>query len=111
MPAKTQKQLLEANMKELLEKLAELDRIDETTDPTPAEVKRIDEGASMNISMSGDSASEVASLLKIMQGGGAPDAKPVDMDMINPQSKLKLLLTQTAMEKDLMVTKNQRRMG
>ena len=42
MPAKTQKQLLEANMKELLEKLAELDRIDETTDPTPAEVKRID---------------------------------------------------------------------
>ena len=34
MPAKTQKQLLEANMKELLEKLAELDRIEETTDPT-----------------------------------------------------------------------------
>ena len=40
-----------------------------------------------------DSASEVASLLKIMQGGGAPDAKPVDMDMINPTaSKLKKLL-------------------
>ena len=106
MPAKTQKQLLEANMKELLEKLAELDRIDESTDPTPAEVKRIDEGASMNISMSGDSASEVASLLKIMQGGGAPDAKPVDMDMINPpMSKLKAIVGPKPpmdMKKDLM---------
>ena len=52
-----------------------------------AEVKRIDEGAlKMNTCITGDSASEVASLLKIMQGGGAPDAKPVDMDMINPPS-------------------------
>ena len=70
-------------MKELLEKLAELDRIDETVDPTPAEVKRIDEVASMNISMSGDNANEVAQLVSIMRGTGA-DAKPVDTDMINP---------------------------
>ena len=32
-------------MKELLEKLAELDNIDATTDPTPAEVKQLDEMA------------------------------------------------------------------
>ena len=70
-------------MKELLEKLAELDRIDESVDPTPADVKRIDEMASMNISMSGENADEVARLVQIMRGTGS-DAKPVDMDMINP---------------------------
>ena len=79
-------------MKELLEKLAELDKIDESVDPTPADVKRIDEVASMNISMSGDDASEVAQLVKIMRGTGA-DAKPVDTDMINPpMDKLKAIV-------------------
>ena len=79
-------------MKELLEKLAELDKIDESVDPTPADVKRIDEVASMNISMSGDDANEVAQLVAIMRGTGA-DAKPVDTDMINPpMDKLKAIV-------------------
>ena len=92
-------------MKELLEKLAELDRIDETTDPTPAEVKQLDEMASMNISMSGESADEVAQLVAIMRGAGA-DPKPVDTDMMNPpMDKLKAIIGPKPpmdMKKDLM---------
>ena len=88
-------------MKELLEKLAELDRIDESVDPTPADVKRIDEVASMNISMSGDNANEVAQLVSIMRGTGA-DAKPVDADMINPpMDKLRAIVGPKEPEDDM----------
>jgi hypothetical protein len=68
------------NMKAILESF---DNVDALLDPTPADVKRIDEMASMNISMSGETADEVARLVSIIKGSGA-DAKPVDTDMINP---------------------------
>ena len=66
-------------MKDLLAKLAELDKdiktINETTNP-------LGETASMNISMTGDNADEVAQLVNIMRTGNTPDAKvvsPTDM--------------------------------
>lgn len=43
--------------------------------------------ANMNISVNGDSAAEVAELMRIMQLSGAEGAKPVDMDDINPGPK------------------------
>ena len=49
--------------------------------------KAINESASMNISMSGDNASEVGELLKILKNAGMPDAAPVgamDMPMDTP---------------------------
>jgi hypothetical protein len=66
-------------MKDLLAKLAELDKdiktINETTNP-------LGETASMNISMTGDNADEVAQLVNIMRTGNTPDAKAVSpMDM------------------------------
>ena len=66
-------------MKDLLAKLAELDKdiktINETTNP-------LGETASMNISMTGDNADEVAQLVNIMRTGNTPDAKQIGpMDM------------------------------
>ena len=79
-------------MKDILQKIDELEKAIDKTEPAP-EMQRIDEQANMNISMSGENANEVASLLKIMTGGGAPDASPVDADMINPpMSKLKAIV-------------------
>ena len=43
--------------------------------------------ANMNISVNGDSAAEVAELLRIMQLAGAPSAKPVDIGDINQGPK------------------------
>jgi hypothetical protein len=43
--------------------------------------------ANMNISVNGDSAAEVAELLRIMQLSGAPSAKPVGIDDINQGPK------------------------
>ena len=43
--------------------------------------------ANMNISVNGDSAAEVAELMRIMQLSGAPSAKPVGIDDINPEPK------------------------
>ena len=61
-------------MKDLLEKLNELEKdlkkVNESTDP-------LKEMASMNISMNGENADEVAQLVNIMKSGGAPDAGPV----------------------------------
>ena len=75
-------------MKDLLEKLNELEKdlktVNESVDP-------LSEMASMNISMNGENADEVAQLVSIMKSGGAPDAGPVGpkdmpkMDM--PMSK------------------------
>jgi len=73
-------------MKDILQKLDELDKAIDQRDPAP-EITRLDEQANMNISMSGETADEVASLLRIMQGGGAPEAKPVGPDMM-PMKKL-----------------------
>ena len=71
-------------MKDLLTKLSELEKdlqvINESTDP-------LAETASMNISMTGDSADEVAQLVQIMRTGGelsvpkAPEAPPMNMPM------------------------------
>ena len=84
-------------MKDLLSKL---DEIDNLVDPTPKEVKQLDEMASMNISMSGENANEVAQLVAIMQKGGAPEPKPVDMDMINPpMDKLKAIVGPKMLDK------------
>ena len=66
-------------MKDLLQKLTDLENTLDSMDPTPKEVKQINEAASMSINMSGDTADDVARLAQIMRDGGAPDAKPVDM--------------------------------
>jgi len=53
-------------------------------DPTPKEVKQINEAASMSINMSGDTADDVARLAQIMRDGGAPDAGEMKPDMMPP---------------------------
>ena len=47
--------------------------------------EKLDE-ASMNISMSGDSAAEVGDLLKMLKDAGMPDAAPVSQDHMPPMN-------------------------
>lgn len=61
-------------LKELLTKINEIES-------TKKEI--IKEAASMNISMTGDNADEVAKLVDIIKRTNGPEAKPVDIDMIN----------------------------
>ena len=78
------KQLQEANMKDLLQKLTDLENTLDSMDPTPKEVKQINEAASMSINMSGETADDVARLVQIMRDGGAPDAGEMKPDMMPP---------------------------
>ena len=78
------KQLQEANMKDLLQKLTDLENTLDSMDPTPKEVKQINEAASMSINMSGETADDVARLVQIMRDGGAPDAGAMKPDMMPP---------------------------
>lgn len=71
-------------MKDLLQKLTDLENTLDSMDPTPKEVKQINEAASMSINMSGDTADDVARLAEIMRGGGAPDAGEMKPDMMPP---------------------------
>lgn len=71
-------------MKDLLQKLTDLETTLDSMDPTPKEVKQINEAASMSINMSGETADEVAQLVKIMRDNGAPDAKDMKPDMMPP---------------------------
>ena len=49
--------------------------------------KKVNEAASMNISMSGDNAGEVSELVSILRNAGMQDAKPVTPDMMPPMAK------------------------
>ena len=49
--------------------------------------KKINEAASMNISMSGDNAQEVTELVSILRNAGMHDAGPVSSDMMPPMAK------------------------
>ena len=71
-------------MKDLLQKLTDLENTLDSMDPTPKEVKQINEAASMSINMSGDTADDVARLAQIMRDGGAPDAGEMKPDMMPP---------------------------
>ena len=71
-------------MKDLLQKLTDLENTLDSMDPTPKEVKQINEAASMSINMSGETADDVARLVDIMRGGGAPDAGEMKPDMMPP---------------------------
>jgi len=91
-------------MKDLLQKLADLETTLDSMDPTPKEIKQLNEAANMSINMSGETADEVARLVQIMQNGGTmrddpkpmgpPDmgamrdlvkmSPPMDMDMDGP---------------------------
>ena len=79
-------------MKDLLQKLTDLENTLDSMDPTPKEVKQINEAASMSINMSGDTADDVARLAQIMRGGGAPDAKPVDMGPPPDMGKMRVII-------------------
>ena len=48
---------------------------------------KVNEAASMNISMSGDNAGEVSELVAILRNAGMQDAKPVTPDMMPPMAK------------------------
>ena len=71
-------------MKDLLQKLTDLENTLDSMDPTPKEVKQINEAASMSINMSGETADDVARLVQIMRDGGAPDAGAMKPDMMPP---------------------------
>lgn len=71
-------------MKDLLQKLTDLENTLDSMDPTPKEVKQINEAASMSINMSGETADDVARLVQIMRDGGAPDAGEMKPDMMPP---------------------------
>ena len=71
-------------MKDLLQKLADLENTLDSMDATPKEIKQINEAASMSINMSGETADDVARLVQIMQKGGAPDAGEMKPDMMPP---------------------------
>lgn len=71
-------------MKDLLQKLADLENTLDSMDATPKEIKQINEAASMSINMSGETADDVARLVQIMQQGGAPDAGEMKPDMMPP---------------------------
>ena len=66
-------------MKDLLQKLADLETTLDSMDPTPKEIKQLNEAANMSINMSGETADEVARLVQIMQNGGTmrDDPKPM----------------------------------
>ena len=49
--------------------------------------KKVNEAASMNISMSGDNAGEVSELVSILRNAGMQDAKPMTPDMMPPMAK------------------------
>lgn len=62
------------NLKDMIQRMTELDAV-------PADQrKQLDEMASMNVSMSGETADEVASLMRMMQNAGMNDAAPVTQD-------------------------------
>ena len=71
-------------MKDLLQKLTDLENTLDSMDPTPKEVKQLNEAASMSINMSGETADDVARLVQIMRDGGAPDAGAMKPDMMPP---------------------------
>ena len=71
-------------MKDLLQKLADLENTLDSMDATPKEIKQINEAASMSINMSGETADDVARLVQIMRDGGAPDAGEMKPDMMPP---------------------------
>ena len=77
-------------MKDLLQKLTDLEATLDSMD-SPKEVKQINEAANMSINMSGENADEVARLVDIMRGGGAPDPKPMAPDMM-PMDKMRDLV-------------------
>ena len=87
-------------MKDLLQKLTDLENTLDSMDPTPKEVKQINEAASMSINMSGDTADDVARLAQIMRDGGAPDAKPVDMGPPPDMGKMRDLVKMTPIDID-----------
>ena len=51
------------------------------------DMTKVNEAASMNISMSGDNAGEVSELVSILRNAGMQDAKPVTPDMMPPMAK------------------------
>ena len=51
------------------------------------DMTKVNEAASMNISMSGDNAGEVSELVAILRNAGMQDAKPVTPDMMPPMAK------------------------
>ena len=87
-------------MKDLLQKLTDLENTLDSMDSTPKEVKQINEAASMSINMSGDTADDVARLAQIMRDGGAPDAKPVDMGPPPDMGKMRDLVKMTPIDID-----------
>lgn len=87
-------------MKDLLQKLTDLENTLDSMDPTPKEVKQINEAASMSINMSGDTADDVARLAQIMRDGGAPDAKPVDMGPPPDMGKMRDLVKMAPIDID-----------
>ena len=66
-------------MKDLLQKLADLETTLDSMDPTPKEIKQLNEAANMSINMSGETADEVAQLVQIMRAGGTVRDDPQPM--------------------------------
>ena len=57
------------------------------TESKEYDMTKVNEAASMNISMSGDNAGEVSELVSILRNAGMQDAKPVTPDMMPPMAK------------------------